>query len=104
MLELSSELMERSPEETARLLALSFLEDAAKALESLAKGEDPEALHDFRVALRRLRSSSRAYRPYLKGSLSKKVGKRLKALASSTNKARDTEVQIDFSGGHTKCR
>jgi CHAD domain-containing protein len=94
--ELTRDLLERPPEETARLLALSFLEEAADGAERMRLGEDPEALHDFRVGLRRLRSCLRAYRPYLAGSVSKKLRRRLKALASSTNQARDTEVQLEW--------
>ncbi len=92
--ELSRDLLERPPEETARLLSLAFLEEATDAVERLKKGEDPEALHDFRVGLRRMRSCIRAYRPYLEGSITKKDRNRIKSLASSTNLARDTEVQL----------
>ena len=94
MAELSRDLLERPPEEAARLLSLTFLEEATDAVERLKEGEDPEALHDFRVGLRRLRSCLRAYRPYLEGSITKKDRKRIKDLASSTNLARDTEVQL----------
>jgi CHAD domain-containing protein len=94
MIKLSPELLDRSPEEIARLLALSLLDQAATAQSRLDDSEDLEALHDFRVSLRRLRSLIRAYRPYLKGSVPKKTRGRLKNLTSSTNKPRDTEVQI----------
>jgi CHAD domain-containing protein/CYTH domain-containing protein len=86
--------MERLPEETARLLALSFLDEADAAADRMDNSEDTEALHDFRVGLRRLRSCMRAYRLHLRGAVSKKIRKRLKSLASSTSQARDTEVQI----------
>lgn len=94
MAELSRDLLERPPEETARLLSLAFLEEVTDAVERLKKGTDPEALHDFRVGLRRLRSCFRAYRRYLEGSITKKDRNRIKDLASSTNMARDTEVQL----------
>ena len=94
MADLSRELLDRPPEETARLLALSFVDEATEAVERLEKKADAEALHDFRVGLRRLRSCLRAYRPHLKGSVSKKIRTRIKELASSTNVARDTEVQL----------
>jgi CHAD domain-containing protein len=94
MTKLSPELLDRQPEEVSRILALSLLEEAAHALERLGDPEDSEALHDFRVGVRRLRSSMRAYRPYLKGSIPKKLRKGLRALASSTNTARDAEVQL----------
>ncbi len=89
-------LLSRSPEEGARLLALSFLDQAAEARPRLADAGDVEALHDFRVGLRRLRSCLRAYDAQLKDSIPKKLAKRLKRLAGSTGPGRDTEVQIEW--------
>jgi CHAD domain-containing protein/CYTH domain-containing protein len=93
---LPASFLERPPEEAARLLCLGLLHEADHALRRLERNEDPEALHDFRVALRRLRSLTSAYRPYLKGSMKKKLRARLKELASSTNASRDAEVQLDW--------
>jgi CHAD domain-containing protein len=89
-------LLSRSPEEGARLLALSFLDQAAEARPRLADPADAEALHDFRVGLRRLRSCLRAYDAQLADSVSKKLARRLKRLAGSTGPGRDTEVQIEW--------
>ncbi|PYQ62621.1 MAG: metal-binding protein [Acidobacteria bacterium] len=89
-------LLSRSPEEGARLLALSFLDQAAEARPRLADPGDSEALHDFRVGLRRLRSCLRAYDAQLADSIPKKLAKRLKRLAGSTGPGRDTEVQIEW--------
>jgi CHAD domain-containing protein/CYTH domain-containing protein len=96
LIELTPSLLARSPAETVRHLCLGLLEQADSALGRLERGEDEEALHDFRVALRRLRSVVRAYRPYLKGSARKKLRARLRALAASTNAARDLEVQMEW--------
>jgi hypothetical protein len=84
----------RPVQETARLLALAWLAEADAALARLPDSEDTEALHDFRVSLRRFRSSVRAYQPYLKGSAPKKARRRMGTLASGTNPGRDAEVQI----------
>jgi len=54
--------------------------------------EDSAALHDFRVALRRLRANQRAYRD----QIGAKQDKRLRRLAHATNAARDREVQLDW--------
>jgi CHAD domain-containing protein len=89
-------LLSRSPEEGARLLALSFLDQAAAARPRLADPADAEALHDFRVGLRRLRSTLKAYAGQLDDSVPKKLAKRLKRLAGSTGPGRDTEVQIEW--------
>lgn len=94
MAKLKRHLLERSAEETARRLCLALLDEASSALERMDDAEDVEALHDFRVSLRRLRSLMRAYRRYLRGSGSKKLRARVKSLASATNAARDSEVQI----------
>src|SRR5262245_23537924 len=85
-------------EEACRHVALQYLGDATRARGRLDDPEDAEALHDLRVSLRRLRSLERAYRPQLEDSISKKLRRRLRTLASATNIARDSEVQIEWLG------
>lgn len=92
-------LLPRPPEEGARLLALGYLDQALEARPRLADPEDAEALHDFRVALRRLRSTLRAYREPLEGSVPKKLARRLKRLAQATGEGRDAEVAIEWLRG-----
>jgi CHAD domain-containing protein len=87
-------LLSRPPEEGARRLALTFLDQAMAACPRLADPADAEALHDFRVGLRRLRSCLRAYRKYLEESVPRKLAKRLRRLAGATGPGRDAEVQI----------
>jgi CHAD domain-containing protein len=91
---LPSDLLRRSAEEGSRLLALAQLDDIASAEQRLPDPGDTEALHDFRVGLRRLRSTLRAYRAQLKGSVSRKARRRLKDLTTGTNAGRDMEVQL----------
>src|SRR6266702_3511109 len=88
------ELIDRSAEEGARVVALGLLSDADQAARALELQDDDEALHDFRVALRRLRSVLRAFRPWLAGTVRRKHEKRLKRLGRGTNAARDAEVQL----------
>lgn len=95
----AANLLSRPPEEGARLVALSFLDQAAAALPRLEDPDDREALHDLRVGLRRLRSTLRSYSPWLKDSLPKKLRRRLRNLARSTGPGRDTEVQMDWLRG-----
>lgn len=92
-------LLTRPPEEGARLIALSYLDQAVAARARLKDETDAEALHDFRVALRRLRSCLRAYEDTLKGSVPKKLAKRLKRLAGATGPGRDAEVQLEWLRG-----
>jgi CHAD domain-containing protein len=93
---MTSGFLSRPPAEGARLIALSYLDQAAAARERLADPADAEALHDFRVALRRLRSGLRAYRGLLKNSVPKKLARRLKRLAGATGPGRDAEVQLEW--------
>jgi CHAD domain-containing protein len=83
-------------EEGCRRLALAHLADAAEARRRLDGDGDEEALHDLRVGLRRLRSVVRAYRPHLEDSVGRKLRRRLRDLAASTNDARDAEVHIEW--------
>jgi len=94
---MGSGLLSRPPEEGARLLALSFLDQAAEARPRLSDPADEEGLHDFRVGLRRLRSCLKAYDAWL--DVPKKLARRLKRLAGSTGPGRDTEVQIEWLRG-----
>lgn len=76
---------------TAADIALRHLDAALKARRRLKRATDPEALHDFRVALRRLRSVLRAYRPWL-DAVPKKLRRRLREIARATSAGRDAEV------------
>lgn len=93
---LPSDLLDRSAQESSRLLALSYVDQMEGAQARLTDSRDAEALHDFRVGLRRLRSCTRAYRPQLEGSVTKKMRRRLRKLTLATNAGRDTEVHLDW--------
>ncbi len=93
-MEIDEAVIDRSAEESARHVALALLAEADDAARRLTAGGDEEALHDFRVALRRTRSTLRAFRPWLKGSVDRKMERRLRRLARSTNDARDAEVGL----------
>jgi CHAD domain-containing protein len=87
-------VMDLPPEEGARVLALGLLAEASDAAEALARGAGDDPLHDFRVAVRRLRSALRAFRPWLEDGVTRRHERRLKKLARSTSEARDAEVQL----------
>jgi len=87
-------LLPRPTTDAVRRIARGYLADATRALERLADRKDTEALHDFRVAVRRLRSLVRAYRRWLGRAATMKVRRRLRALGRATNTGRDAEVQI----------
>jgi CHAD domain-containing protein/CYTH domain-containing protein len=93
-MDLPQSALQRPVMEVARQLALGLLADAAQARDRLNHPGDTEALHDFRVGLRRVRSVLRAYRPHLKGSVPKKLRRRLKQLAQASGASRDLEVHL----------
>src|SRR6266700_500492 len=80
----------------ARRIALSLLDAATAARKRLPDAGDAEALHDFRVAMRRLRSTLRTYQPQLEAMVPAKLRRRLRDLARATGEARDVEVQISW--------
>ncbi len=98
-MQIDGRVMDRSAEEGVRAVALGLLAEAAAAAKELAAGEGDEALHDFRVSLRRLRSALRAFRPWLETTVRPRHERRLKRIARSTNEARDAEVQLAWLAG-----
>ena len=93
---LPADLLVRSPEEGARLVVLSLLEDASRSGEDLHDPNQSEALHDFRVALRRTRSALRAWRKPLGKSVRKRDRRALASLQRSTGGGRDAEVALEW--------
>ncbi|MAQ19567.1 MAG: hypothetical protein CMN30_32795 [Sandaracinus sp.] len=90
---LPDDLVLRPAAEATQRIALALLDEADAASERLDDADDSEALHDFRVAVRRLRSCARAHRRHLGDILDRKKREKLKALQGLTGGARDTEVQ-----------
>ena len=96
---LPHDLVDLPAETGARRVALHFLAEADEAFPRLLRGDDPEALHDFRVGLRRLRSALRSYAPELHGGLSRKLRRKLRRLARATGASRDAEVHEAWLAG-----
>ena len=89
-------LVDLPADEGARRLALAHLETAGAARSTIATSGAPEALHDYRVALRRLRSCLRSYRRELRSTVTRKSQRRLDRLARATNQSRDLEVHLEW--------
>jgi CHAD domain-containing protein/CYTH domain-containing protein len=89
-------------DEGSRRLALIHLQDAVAARGRVTGSPDADALHDYRVAVRRLRSCLRAYAKPLRSSLTEKTLRRLRRLAHGTNRSRDLDVHLAWLGdqGH----
>jgi len=90
-------LLELPAEEAARLIALVLLDATRAARVRLGQPGDLEALHDFRVALRRLRTALRTYRPQLDGSVGRRLRRQLRRLAAATRDSRDLEVHLAWT-------
>src|SRR5436853_5936031 len=90
------ELLEQPVERAARVVALILLENAQKARQRIDDPSDADALHDFRVAVRRLRSWLRGLGPWLEDSTPKKAVRRLAKAARLTGDARDAEVHLTW--------
>jgi CHAD domain-containing protein len=61
--------------------------------------DDIEALHDMRVATRRLRAALEVFAPCFPAKRQRKALKRVKALADALGERRDRDVAIEFLVG-----
>jgi len=86
----------------AASIVLECLADTDRRLDGLDDADDGEALHDFRVALRRTRSALRAYREVLGPCFRKKDHRRLRDISRATNAGRDAEVQLAWLVAHRR--
>jgi CHAD domain-containing protein len=85
--------LDRPAAQAARAEARVLLDAAREALARLDDPRDAEALHDARVALRRLRSWVRAFA--LEVDLPRPLARRLRRLARATGDARDLEAAVE---------
>jgi CHAD domain-containing protein/CYTH domain-containing protein len=98
----AASLFQQPTARAVRVVALSLLGDAHVAAVRLrdatravdAADDHDDALHDFRVAVRRLRSWLLAWKPWLADSLSPKIVGRLRKTARATGPARDMTVHL----------
>ncbi len=83
--------------EPAEVVARSVGRDLVDRLHQerprVGRPDDPEAVHDFRVALRRLRSWVRSFSVELAETVTPKLRRQLRRLADATGERRDLEVQ-----------
>ena len=96
MTNVPADLLGRPAAQSVRIIALGYLEDATLAFERTGNADDALALHDFRVALRRLRTTLRAYRPLFEDSVRGKPHKLLGEIAEGTNRVREAEVALEW--------
>jgi CHAD domain-containing protein len=89
------DLLDRPARRSARIIALALLDEASRARRRLDQ-PDVDAIHDFRVAVRRLRSWLRSLDDWLEGSIPKKSRRRLARAARATGTSRDAEVHLEW--------
>jgi CHAD domain-containing protein/CYTH domain-containing protein len=88
------QLLDEPAPRAARIVALELLRVAGVARARLDDDDDADALHDFRVAVRRLRSWLRAVRPCMGDGVPAKRRRQLRRVARRTGGARDTQVYL----------
>ena len=96
MVELDREEVLRPAEAGARLVSLRQLDEAHAACARLVDPSDGEAVHDLRVALRRLRSTLCAYRAFLDADSTGDALLRVGRIASQIGATRDAQVALDW--------
>jgi CHAD domain-containing protein len=100
---ITKESLQESTQRVVRVVGRDLLSKVLEKSENLGVEEERDAVHDFRVALRRLRSWLRAFDDELSPTVRPKVARRLKRIADSTRVSRDCEVHIewleDFANG-----
>jgi CHAD domain-containing protein/CYTH domain-containing protein len=89
---LPDDLPRRPAAEAARFLALEQLGEVEREARRLTDASDGHRVHDFRVAVRRLRSLLRSWKAQLEESVRKQDRKALRWLQDATGEARDCEV------------
>ncbi|MDX9997421.1 MAG: CHAD domain-containing protein [Phenylobacterium sp.] len=81
--------------EAFRMVARSALAQVAANAEILVRRRNPEALHQLRVGLRRLRAAYAMFKPLLLGEEAERLKEETRWLAGELNAARDLDVFID---------
>lgn len=86
---------EMQPVEAFRVIALGCLEHFQRNEQGLLSNEDPEFIHQARVALRRLRSAIKLFAPVLPREFVTTYGQTWKTLASALGEARNWDVFLE---------
>jgi CHAD domain-containing protein len=78
--------------------AIAMIDEARDTAITLlhARDDDPDAVHDFRVAVRRLRSWLQLWGDELDGAVKRRQRRRIRDLAHATGPARDLQVHVEW--------
>ena len=91
---LAGDLLRRDGEEAVRLIVKELVSQAREAAPRCVDPEDAEGLHDFRVSIRRLRSTLSAWKALLRGVVTKRDRRTLAGFQKRTGASRDAEVAL----------
>ncbi len=91
---LAGDLLRRDGEEAVRLIVKELVSQAREAAPRCVDPEDAEGLHDFRVSIRRLRSTLSAWKGLLRGVVTKRDRRTLAGFQKRTGASRDAEVAL----------
>ncbi|TRZ96742.1 MAG: CHAD domain-containing protein [Rhodocyclaceae bacterium] len=83
-----------APLEAFRKIALATLEHLQGNLHGAIKSNDPEFIHQMRVATRRLRAALRLFAPLLPAGLAEELVPELRTLTTRLGQARDLDVLL----------
>ncbi|MFN3399461.1 MAG: CHAD domain-containing protein [Ferrovibrio sp.] len=83
-----------TPLEAFRTIALACLDHLQRNHAAALASDDPEYIHQMRVALRRLRAALRLFRPLLPADLSGRLRSLVRELMTPLGKARDIDVLL----------
>jgi len=82
--------------EFARLQTATLLLRLAAQVKQTAESSDAEAVHDLRVAVRRLSRALRSFAQFFPGKSWKRIRKRLSGLMNLTAAVRDNDVALEL--------
>jgi CHAD domain-containing protein len=86
--------------EIARDSINTFLKEIVKHWEGVRGGKDADAVHDMRVATRRLRASLSVFQPAFPPRHFEKFERKIAYLTDALGEARDTDVFLEFMNSH----
>jgi CHAD domain-containing protein len=75
-----------------------LLHRLAEAFERAAREADADAIHDVRVAMRRLSRCLRVFAPFYPPGSWKKIRRRIRTLMTAAGAVRDCDIAIEMAG------
>ena len=99
---LPADLLQRDARDAVGLVVLDLVSQAREAAPRCVDPEDAEGLHDFRVSIRRLRSTLSAWKGLLRGVVEKRDRRTLAGFQKRTGSSRDAEVALEWLEGQVE--